>query len=100
MVGNVGDGEAVLCRGEHAVHMSPVHNPGRTDESRRILDANGWVTTEQVSSVHTIYVIDCHKNTKKKRNVPHEFSENLSFAGSVFAVLFVVVTPPCGRQVL
>lgn len=48
VIGNLGDGEAVLCRKEKAVHMSPVHNPGRVDENRRIVEANGWVTTEQV----------------------------------------------------
>ena len=48
LIGNVGDGEAVLSRGDEAVHMSPVHNPGRASENARILAANGWVTTEQV----------------------------------------------------
>lgn len=50
LIGNVGDGEAVLCRGYQAVHMSPVHNPGRADENKRIIEANGWVTTEQVGA--------------------------------------------------
>lgn len=50
VIANVGDGEAVLCRKGKAVHMSPVHNPGRADENRRILEAGGWVTTEQVRS--------------------------------------------------
>ncbi|CAN0500519.1 unnamed protein product, partial [Ectocarpus sp. 12 AP-2014] len=27
LIGNVGDGEAVLCRGDDVVHMSPVHDP-------------------------------------------------------------------------
>lgn len=65
MIGNVGDGEAVLSRGDEAVHMSPVHNPGRASENARILAANGWVTTEQVRTIgcdcgsHTILTAGC-----------------------------------------
>ncbi|CAM9739100.1 unnamed protein product [Scytosiphon promiscuus] len=47
LIGNLGDGEAVLCRGDDFVHMSPVHNPARTCEKDRILQANGWITTER-----------------------------------------------------
>ncbi|CAN0369906.1 unnamed protein product, partial [Discosporangium mesarthrocarpum] len=36
LVGNIGDGEAVLCRGGEAVHMSPKHTPSREDEKARI----------------------------------------------------------------
>ena len=48
LIGNLGDCEAVLCRGDDFVHMSPVHNPARPCENERILAANGWVTTERV----------------------------------------------------
>ncbi|CAN0475660.1 unnamed protein product [Ectocarpus sp. 12 AP-2014] len=47
LIGNVGDGEAVLCRGDDVVHMSPVHDPARPCEHDRIIAANGWVTTER-----------------------------------------------------
>ncbi|CAN0433316.1 unnamed protein product, partial [Hapterophycus canaliculatus] len=48
LIGNLGDGEAVLCRGDEFVHMSPVHNPARACEKQRIMEANGWITTERV----------------------------------------------------
>eukprot|EP00903_Cladosiphon_okamuranus_P013952 g12976.t1 len=47
LIGNLGDCEAVLCRGDDVVHMSPVHSPARPCENERILAANGWVTTER-----------------------------------------------------
>ena len=59
LIGNVGDGEAVLSRGDEAVHMSPVHNPGRASENERILAANGWVTTEQVWCVVRCRAVSC-----------------------------------------
>lgn len=48
LIGNLGDGEAVLCRGDDFVHMSPVHNPARPCEKHRIRQANGWITSESV----------------------------------------------------
>ncbi len=43
VVGNLGDGAAILCRGGKAVPLSTAQTPGRPDETARIERANGWV---------------------------------------------------------
>jgi hypothetical protein len=47
LVGNLGDCAAVLCRGREAVMVSTAHTPGRKDETHRIENAGGWITTER-----------------------------------------------------
>ncbi|CAM9789834.1 unnamed protein product [Phaeothamnion confervicola] len=47
LIANLGDCEAVLCRGDAAEPMSLKHKPDREDEEARILLANGWVTRER-----------------------------------------------------
>eukprot|EP00602_Paraphysomonas_sp_CaronLab_P002178 CAMPEP_0185027176 /NCGR_PEP_ID=MMETSP1103-20130426/11952_1 /TAXON_ID=36769 /ORGANISM="Paraphysomonas bandaiensis, Strain Caron Lab Isolate" /LENGTH=797 /DNA_ID=CAMNT_0027561053 /DNA_START=38 /DNA_END=2431 /DNA_ORIENTATION=- len=44
---NIGDSQAVMCRGGEAVSMSNSHTPNREDEQARIEAAHGWVTEER-----------------------------------------------------
>lgn len=43
----IGDCQAVLSRHKSAMNMNKPHKPGRPDETKRVLDANGWITEEK-----------------------------------------------------
>ena len=58
LIANIGDCAAVLCRGRKAVQMSYAHSPGRPDETQRIQEANGWVTTEKELFVGQLHRMD------------------------------------------
>ena len=44
---DIGDCQAIICRGGVAVEMAKGHKPGIKEESERIAAANGWITEEK-----------------------------------------------------
>eukprot|EP01100_Stratorugosa_tubuloviscum_P012413 TRINITY_DN58_c0_g3_i8.p1 TRINITY_DN58_c0_g3~~TRINITY_DN58_c0_g3_i8.p1 ORF type:complete len:644 (-),score=322.23 TRINITY_DN58_c0_g3_i8:131-2062(-) len=49
VIANVGDSEAVLCRGEEIVNLTEIHNPARNpEEKKRILDLNGKIVQNRL----------------------------------------------------
>lgn len=74
VVFNIGDCQAVLCSAGSAVEMSWPQKPGHDLESRRIKEANGWITEEKELYMGRLHRMANHLNDPLVLDKAHQVS--------------------------